>query len=88
MLPKPLEDKPEPLREDLQEVLECFWLLAESRPVGFGSASGITTVDVLAMASAFRFRADWFLAVIRQLDRVFLAHLHEAAAKASRKAKP
>lgn len=85
VLPAPLASKPPTLRDDLQELLECFWLLAESRPVGMGSASGITTADIMAAAAAWDFEPTRFLAVIRELDRVFLAHLHEAAKRASTK---
>lgn len=84
-MPGPLEAKPDPLPEHLQDLLDAFWLLAESRPVGFGSASGITAVDALAVAAAWRYEPTRFLAVIRELDRVFLAHLRDAADKASRK---
>lgn len=84
MLPKPLEDKPEPLREDLQDVLDAYDLISESRPVGFGSASQVTAADVLAVASAWGFEPTRFLAVIRELDRLFLLHLHEAAKRASK----
>jgi hypothetical protein len=84
VLPGPLESRPPPLPEHLQEILAAFWLLTESRPVGWGSASGITAVDVLAVAAAWGFEPTRFLAVIRELDRVFLAHLQEAAKKASK----
>lgn len=85
VLPTPLETRPEPLRDDLQDILDAFHLLSESRPVGFGSASQVTATDVLAVASVWGFEPTRFLAVIRQLDRLFLEHLHEAAKKANAK---
>lgn len=85
MLPAPLAAKPEPLPDELQEVLGCFWLMAESRPVGMNSFSGITTADILAVAAAWEYEATRFLAVIRELDRLFLAHLRELAARESRR---
>lgn len=84
-MPEPLTRKPEALEEHLEEVAECFWLLSQSRPVGFGSASGITTADVLAMATVWGFEPTRFLRVIRALDQVFLKHLHEAAEREKRR---
>lgn len=84
MLPEPLAIKPPPLRDDLQEVVECFWGLSASRPLGFSGASGITTADILAMATAWDFEPTAFFRVIRQMDNVFLEHLHDKAKKSAK----
>jgi len=82
--PAPLAEKPV-LDEFQADLLQLFWLLSESRPVGFGSASGITTVDILMAANCYGYEPTAFLRVIRALDRVFLQHLAEAAKRASEK---
>ena len=77
-MPEPLANRPNIQDERLLDALEAFSLLSHSRPIGFGAASGITTVDILAAASAFGFEPWWFLRLIRELDKVFLNHMMKA----------
>ena len=75
--PEPLLTRPDALPEQLRDLYELYALLASSRPIGYGGASGISTADIIAAARAYGYEPHYLLRIVRALDAVYLRHLHE-----------
>lgn len=66
----------------LHRLLELFFLLAPSRPIGMGGAGAIPTADILAAAPHSGLPAMEFLSLCRTLDSVYLERLNRSTNKA------
>lgn len=63
----------------LPPILDLFFLLAPSRPIGMGCVGAIPTADIIALAPESGLTPREFLHLCRALDAIYIARLNQKA---------